>query len=897
MTSTARSVLVFLACAAAAWAGCPGGGVPPDPQAQIYFERLDTSRYPDVDVYFRIIDTNPKTGFHEPQVGEVVVQDGADGTLASMEVKEHNFANPILRPIAMALCLDRSKSVDPVINHILDAIREYINLMVPKESNTPRFPDQTYLMALCGDADLVKVKELLFPADVNEFNKQDAFNKVNATFLPTCGGSPIYKASLATLDRVGAHPFEEPESARAAVLITDGKNNRPPATPDDLIAQARTSGIYVFTIGPVLIKANPPKAPTVSAKSVCRGALIDIARETSAAYFEATPPGAVLLPEPPTPDNPETPPSEPILPSERAVEYMQNTLLTVKNIAKQSPTLDRNADLEPEVAQAIQQFTTLNVSPSKWENYITALEAGPPAIINTPQITYALVAALDAGLEKFAADNTPTIDAEAVKKTYHDEIAGMMKKIQYSLKRVYRVTYTVPDAPFDGKNRTVRISTDYVTDVNGTARRITATKDAVYKAPMVVKENETRDFFVPVAGDRVTRLTANVPPRTPGAWSPDLQVDSTIALYGMAGSPPRPVKLAEKTAAVPEAWPTEQEGGPAQPLTEAEREELRPYLRAVNVNVALAPGGVQYTLAAGMPTCVPDATARPVANDANPDRPRLYWYSVSNTMKRAYTYTATLPGNVKRAQTGVAKALLNPLVFYVQDVTPPTLAVYLTPESRGTSRVAGVEMPIEQSPPQRAYFLAGQSFGVMGDAKKLNATGADLAEPLAFDGGSSIGFVVPQGVSVRLAILARDNFDRNVKPEWPPPADTAAVNAYDDATPSDEAARDLRPPFLARINGDQFDVLKDGGKTRWSGVTWSFLEGGGEADAGVETRSFRSANVNVDGDTITPLSGQDIVLQVRAVDASGNKTTMKLPVRVTPVGIEIDKLFQERERK
>jgi hypothetical protein len=895
MRSFAWSALAFLVCATAVLAACPGGNTPPpDPAASIFFERVDTSRYPEIDVFFRVIDTNPTRGFHEPRAGEIRIEDGPTTGLAAMQIQSDNFAAPIKRPLSMALCLDRSDSVKPVIDYILNAMKGYISLMVDAPGNTPRLPDQTYLNAFCGGKNLRKVKEALFPPALT-FNRDESLALVEPTFKPTCGGSPIYAASQVTLDRVGAHPFEEPDSARAAIIITDGKNNRKPETPDELIKQAKAAGIYVFTIGPVLIKRNSNKKATVAGKSVCRQKLIEIATESQAAYFEAVPPGVVRLPDPPQPPDEDTPPGTRIDPQSEAVQYLQETLLTVKNIAKQSPTLDKSSDLKPEVADVVQRFTTLNVSPTTWNNYITALEAGPPTIKNPEQITYGLAEQLDLGLEAFAAENSPEIDEETIKKTYDDQIRQMMQKIQSSLKNVYRVTYTVPDAPFDGVDRMIRISTTYITDFNGTARTVNANATTTYKAPVIAEENKSNQLTLALMNARANQLSSTAP--RGGDWTSEIQAPSRVVLCGMVGNPGKAVKLAEKLPGQPETWPAEADGGPAVPLTDVEKEELRPYLTAVDVQANPITNGVAYTVKAGLPTSIPDpanANAQPIANDAIADKPRLLWYAVWTTLTRSYTYVAKLPDDVTETRTAVAKAPLNPLLLYIKDVTPPTVGVYLTPESRGTSRLIGIEQPIEQSPPKRAYFLQGASFGLPSEAKQLTKEGNDVGEALEYDGGSSIGFVVQQGVSVRLSILARDNFDRNAKPEWPPP-DNPAVNRYDDATPSDDSARDMRPPFLTRLNPDQFDTSKDSNKTKQSGVTWSFIEGGSDTDPGVETKSFRTANV--DGDTFAPIAGNEVTLFVRAIDATGNKTTMKIPIRVTPVGIEIDKLFQERERK
>lgn len=46
-----------------------------------------------------------------------------------------------------------------------------------------------------------------------------------------------------------------------------------------------------------------------------------------------------------------------------------------------------------------------------------------------------------------------------------------------------------------------------------------------------------------------------------------------------------------------------------------------------------------------------------------------------------------------------------------------------------------------------------------------------------------------------------------------------------------------------------------------------------------------------------PVPGQEAFIVVNSSDASGNGSRFRLPVRVMPVGIEVEKLFQNRQRR
>lgn len=879
-------------------AACNSGGSVPPPESKIIYERVDTSRFPEIDAYFRMIDTDPAKPYVEPTPQSVRVTDGpAGGAVQQGTVKDTNFANPILRPLAMMLCLDRSNSVKSVLPEINNAVKSSINLMVGAAQNTPQQGDETSLVALCGSGG-ASIKILPFTTDQAT---ADAFR--NQYFTDTCGGSPIFAAWDDGISMINGHPFLEPDAARAMVTITDGKNNKAPNSPERLVANAASSGIQMYSIGPVRISGNR----SVAVGSVCRDVLMDVARKTGGAYFEPVPPaGMKTLPPVPEPDDPTTQMDDPAaLPDDVAGNYLKTALGQARQFAgSANPPL--TGDLPGPLKTAAETFTTLNVTPTTWENYNAAIDAAGPNIPlqNLGILTYSQLEQVNGALAALADQTQQPISQADITNYYDTQISSMLKKINVSLKRVYRVTYTVPGdtppgtepPPFDGSERggggTITIGGGGGFNGSGTF---------TYFAPIVIDENAqvVRQFPVRPTDTRLRAVVNTTNPRG-GPWAGNLEQRLTVELYSQAAPAGQPrgrsVKLAQLLPGNQIKFPTRAENGPDQPLTADEQAEATRYLQALTVQFDADPAQLSYTLQGALPGCVGDPdnpVARPLPNDSFPDKTRTLWYSVTPVLERSYTYTGRLPSGGRGPITAKASTQLSPLVVYVRDKTPPNFAVYLTTEGKGTSILESRELIPESSPPGRKHYLTGKSWGTADELDRKALTKPDDAQPLDLEGGaSSLGFVVPQGTQVRVQVVARDNADRNFAPDWP-----VVDREFTTANLNEDAFKDAKPPYLPRLNPDQIGQRTASGKTFNSGVSWAFEEAGSLLDAGQETRSFPNANVAVENDTLTPIAGQETFIVVAASDASGNIQRFKIPVRVTPVGIEIEKLFQERQRK
>src|SRR5690606_25543953 len=145
-----------------------------------------------------------------------------------------------------------------------------------------------------------------------------------------------------------------------------------------------------------------------------------------------------------------------------------------------------------------------------------------------------------------------------------------------------------------------------------------------------------------------------------------------------------------------------------------------------------------------------------------------------------------------------------------------------------------------------------------------------------------------------------DNYDRNRNHDYlladPVPRPPSDVYTLD--TPTLSEARDTQPPFMPRVSWDSLDESAPPGPDGnfVSGVSWRLVEANQPGDALTENKIFRAANVSVIDDTFQVTPGQEIFLEVKGRDAAGKTSFVRVPIVVTPVGVNIGKLTYETRR-
>lgn len=906
-------LVLFLCVVAMALSGPSPSGAQALPRIEVRIERIDTGRYPDLDIYFRVLDTNPTTEFHRLVRADVKVAEGALGApLASGPPSSDNFARPELRPLAAAVVLDRSGSVDDVIRFIRAAIAGFVDRMVPAPRNTYRptdpnvgLPDTTYTLAFAGDNTISNAATLPYTPDPNTIRQWIAANLVRGA-----GFSPVWGALERGVAATAAQAYDLPDGSRCAFLISDGQNNRGyPDEPGNLrldraLRGAQGARIRVYALAMAFVNERGVVTGDINRPDMQR-----FAADTDGVYFEPRSPFPVVPRAPVPPDGN----LDAKAPDALAREYVRQGLGTAASLAqKQAKTGALSTQLDQVVKEAMAAptgSTTGTAPPATYEAFIPIWNPPPnpgPAL-NVGEITYRDLGTLESAMVDLAANAVTAGDLQQ-KDYYEDQVRNILTKIQTSEKTIYRVSYRVTDERFDGSLRQVALTVQYDSTVNGVVTPLApGTGTATYRAPALLTEDgvEEAPFPIDMSIPQAALIFGNTDPRgNPWPAAPALRMRTRLIteVPSTDGTPAKRVVVASLTG---------DRFRPVDPPPDlpdldrvnrhiaAERADYEALLRSLGAAARVEGDRVIVSLAPKTPTAVPnldDATRRPVPNLAEPDLPRLLAYEVLAELERPYRFnTGAL------VVDAVARFALPGMSFYVADRTPPTLGVYLTPVSRGTNMVAvrANADAVDVAPPIAKVAVSGDDLGVPVPAVRTLVNGFD-GSPYPLDGGGSIiGFVVPENVEVRVQVVAKDNFDRNREHSYllsaATPKPLPVTDTYAMATRSESAAVDQAPPYLPRVAFDEVGRRKADNKV--SGCSYRFEEAG-QSDAMPDRKIFRAANVELTGpSTFRILPGQEIFLTVKASDATGNPAEVRIPVLVTPVGVNIDKLLAERERK
>ncbi|MBI4869375.1 MAG: hypothetical protein HY816_20745 [Candidatus Wallbacteria bacterium] len=864
------SVLAMLLAAvtAAAAAAQPQAG-PPPPKVAVSIVRIDPGNFPDVDVYFRVVDTVPSSTFHPPVPADVKVAetpDGGGGGFQAAQVVDTNFAKPDLRPLALTLAVDRSNSVKPILSKIKEATLRWLNGM----SDNGQLPDdQTALNLFAGGNNLKKLLHQPLTAD-----KAAVLAFADANLDRTDGGTPLHKAwNLSVRDE-----SESDYDARGVLMLTDGKNAPRNAGPKvkSIIQAAVSNGLPMFNFAFVKFKG----AGKLARNSVYRPDMIEMAERTKGAYFEPIPPFPLL---PDLPDEPDDKASAEALPDEDAIEYVRQVLGMVKNLLTNDPdarfedfSSAINLLVEPDVATQA-DFLNLDLSSD------TTLAQGASTL------TYQDLVAIDAQLE---ASSKATVSEEDLRTFYVDQVENMFTKVRTSLKNLYRVTFRSPFPELGGKPRDVRVSIAYTTDVNALPLALSGQDIGRYITPVLADEDaqvEVQSSLNPSSPVHDLLFGAGEAPRG-GTWSGATEIGYQVELCG-PNADNRPAVYARRS---PDGQVTIADSPEAAALDSADRQALTTYLTHLAFEAVpdVATGMLGVKLTGKIPTCVRDTSSlrhRPLENKSAPGFRKMLWYRIVPQATRGYDYTLTVPTSEgqpgdETPSKGVVKEELPVLIVFVIDSTPPSMTLYLTPSRDSVqNRIGTLELPLDTAARPRPFtaLLTGNGWLAGLDSGFAEAASPAVTMfPLTVDGKTVQGFFINEDVRVTAALLAQDNYDRNADASHvATPGSTAAVHVrFRDTDPTSSVGQKGETPFLAHLQPSEFGT-KPGASL--------LIDENGTRGPVVDSVIFRAPNVP---------SGDPVAFECRAMDESKNVAIFRVPVFVMPVGFDIKNIQFESQR-
>lgn len=842
----------------------------PAPLVSVAVEKIDASNFPEVDVYFRSVDTVPSTEFHRLQPKDIRVLEAppAGQVWTVGPVTSTNFENPIIRPLAMSLAVDQSLSVTDLLERLKLSTTRFLAGM---SDNGPLADDATSLVLFCGFNNLRRVHHLPMTSD-----SAQAAAYANEYLTQTWLGTPLHKAwNLAVKDVA-----ETNYPAKGVLALTDGKP-WPAFTgpdPDSIIQAAVSNGVPVFNFA--FVKFT--KKGRVARNSVKRVDMMRMAQITGGAYFEPAPPFP-LIPDLPQPTQDINTPAG--IDDVAVISYGQQVVGFVKNLLKDKPDLDWgnfsrvvNAFVTPEVASAyeLEQLDT-NHSPFYYEK--------------AKNLCFRHLIWIDEQLQS----NTPSdVTDEDLDRYYVQQVENMFTKVRTSLKTLYRVTYRSSDPECRGDMRNVRLQIRYVTQQNLLPVELSGEGLSRYAAPKVVDEDQPAELVTwvnpesPVHG----QLFGGAPAPRDGTWDGSTAIRCDVALMG----PDSEGKAAVLATMDPDGniVLSADPAGPVAALESADRQAVTTYLShlAIVGTADVAKGTLTMQLTPKMPTCKrsPEGPLqRPVANPEATGFRKHLWYRITASVRRGYSYVITMPasdGNPggETPARGEISMEMPAMVAFVADCTAPTLAVYLN-SSRNpvTNRVESLELPQDSAALPRSGTVA--LTGANWDPSQNTGFSAARAEnttqfPLTVQGATVQGFFVPEDVRVNISAVARDNFDRSSDAAHLAPGGpaTASHNRFSEGDAGSPEGRVGTAPFLAHV------AASEAGEK--PGLTLA-LDENGQKHPVTDSIIFRAANYP---------NGAPIAIEARAVDASGNVTSFRIPVHVVPLAMFVQRIDWEQRR-
>lgn len=841
---------------------------------RVEVERVDPSAFPEVDVYFRVVDTVPHTAYHPLQPGDVTILEGeADGGVAEAEILEDNLVNPEIRPLAVALAIDRSASVAPVLDKLYEATSIFLQGM----SDNGELADDTVSLTLfAGEADLSDVWRLPMTADPNA-----AIAFAQEAMSSPGGNTPLNLSwNLALREASITEDYE----ARAVLSMTDGWNNPPGSGPnlDSIIQAGISNDVPIFNFAFIEYSENLP----VQAYNIFTEGMSLLANETGGAYFEPMPPWDAVPSTPTKPDNTSDPGS---LDDTAAVDHLGRLAGVLK---------DKMYRGELSFEQVRPLMDRIFQPPLSGPGDLAYLDpATDPRILAAAQgLSWDDLDGLTQQVQAATGGGAQQVSEEQLREFYVDQVANMFDKVRSSMKHLYRVRIRSDHDQLDGALRDVRVRVRYTSAAPENPVQLEGEGAGRYVVPVVVEEDTPVDLATSInPNTRLGQLLfGNAPAPRGGTWRGPTQMGWKVELMG-PDSLGAPAVLATRD---PDGTVTVEDGPDSdfQNLDGDDREALVAYLEHLQLDAQadLSSGHVAVQLTGNIPTCIrdeEDSMKRPVENRQAKDWRKLLWYRIEPQVRRTYDFVVTVPTDggmpgLPVPSTEDVIERLPALTVYVEDRTPPTLAVYLTPhKDRRINRAELLEAPVDVASDNRlSPVLSGNAWSPDGAIDLVSAVAAagTTGFPVSLPQGDVEGFNLPEDVRTDIQVLARDNFDRADDVTYLLGADggVPAHNLYEDRDPHSYEARKGEAPYLPRVRLDDGEALSE------MGVTLR-LEEDGTARPAPDSLLLRLPNVP---------DGPDISLVAEARDESGNVSILRIPIKVRALDVRFVRMAYETRR-
>ena len=888
-------------------------------------DSIDASHYPRVELRFRVVDTVPTTtyydlGENEPSIGFSLLHDGATTKV------DTDFKKPCILPLASTLAVDRSKSVQKVLKHIRRATKSYASTMA---GNGPTGPADVVGYIFFSGKELPQWDTPSPVAQARPKHMPPTPDKKRAAAFAdkylrlTHGGTPLYYSWHLVLSLLAERSLSQ-YPARGVLILTDGKQRPLLATKKSRLDNidfgawvGRSHDIPVYTIGFPKLERGGELGNNVDARD-----LIPLSTMTQGSYFHPTPPWPV---PPDMPEKPADPTSPEALDDSSVGTYLCTLLDTVRNLLRDDTVQASFATFEPSINRMLKDdvadrsaFDACDLTDASVldQRYVQGLSWNELALV----------------AQDFESKMNAAIDDDKLKRFYQDQMFTMFTKIRRSLKRQYGASFEVAPTvdACDGGEHLVDLRVNYTTVSSGYASvKLEGGGAGRYLAPKLFLEDASLDddSYVETtvaATDPVFRAVLEGPR--------DVDIEGLRVVDEGEAQFDFDIELFHRDEAGDDLLLAHRREG-AEDFTFAAcvesdsswKSAVSTYLDALEFDVLADTGSqtVKVSVSSHIPGCrpgegdpatFPPPRANPRAGRSGRDgdwREFLY-YRVRPCLVRDYKYERWLPEHLvgvngseslddfqyvhQRGLDGRLRKTFPPVICYVADRTPPSLALYCAVRRGARSSVRVLERHLDSGarPFVRRLLLDGTLWDDGFKTHRRSEVHDTDLSPLRFEKATQnrpAGLFVPQHARILLSLRARDNFDANIDQRH---VTVIRQGALDDPDPllasHNQFGVEHPQAFPSGIDHNPFLSVHADLKSyeNNSGGIVLVREAGRETVVD-EGYVFRRANHPDDHD-------YRIEIVARARDASGNETELILPVYVVTQEFHLRALSYESRR-